>query len=327
MRTSRGTVSVLVSICLCLGMASAPAAGAATTVEHIAGNFVGDARVEIFEYRPGTGADFLFTDFSKASGSVTFTTNSFRVTGTYTPFSGDFDGDEQDELFWYGGGDNADHLWKFSGVTNVTQYEIPQGSLYFPVPGDFDGDGADEILWYAPGTVPDEIWDFAPGDVTRHTVHPITITGDYVPLSGNFTGDGGEDVILYGRGTTADHLFDFDPGSLTPTRLPFGPITGTDHQPFTLDTRNDGWTDIFFYQPGTPTDPYWDFTPTNGILKSLERVDGTYDPAAGDLFGDGHDDVFWFGTNSSIWDWELTPTGLTVTHRPFGVATSAAPAG
>jgi FG-GAP-like repeat len=293
-------------------------AGAATTVVHIAGNFVGDDRVEIFEYRAGTGADYLYANFSKETGSVTYNQYSFIVPGTYTPFSGDFDGDGHDELFWYGGGDGADHLWKFTDVTSFTQHEIPQGSLYFPVPGDFDGDGADEILWYAPGTVPDEIWDFAPGDVTRHTVQPITITGDYVALAGNFTGDGAEDVILYGRGDIADHLFDFDPGSLTPTRTPFGPLTGADHRPFTLDSRADGWTDVFFYQPGTDGDPYWNFTAA-GIQKTVERVDGTYDTATGDLFGDGNDDIFWFGRASSVWDWHQTATGLTVTHRPFGV--------
>jgi hypothetical protein len=314
LRAAAGLCCVLVS-----AVCQATPAAAATTVKHIAGNFVGDSAVEIFEYRPGSGADYMFANFRKVFGSVTYNAFSFVVNGTYSPFAGDFDGDGHDELFFYGGGENPDVLWKFTDVTSYTQFLIPQGSLYRPVPGDFDGDGADEILWYAPGTVADEIWDFAAGDLTRHTVHPITITGDYVPLAGNFTGDGGEDVIFYGRGDIADHLFDFDTGSLVPTRSSFGPLTGTDHQPFTLDTRNDGWTDIFFYDPGTAADPYWNFTPT-GIEKALEHVDGTYDPVAGDLFDDGHDDVFWFGRTSSIWDWYMTPTGLTVAHRPFGVS-------
>ncbi len=304
--------------CFAIGTVGPPAE-AATTVEHIAGNFVGDDRVEIFEYRPGSGADYLFANFTVESGHVLYSQFVFTLNLTYSPFAGDFDGDGHDELFWYGGGPNPDYLWKFTDVTTFTQFEIPQGSLYYAVPGDFDGDGADEILWYAPGTVADEIWKFAPGDLTEHTSHPITITGDYVPLRGNFTGDGAEDVILYGRGDIADHLFDFNPGSLTPSKTPFGPITGTDHQPITLDSRNDGWTDILFYRPATGNDPYWNFTPT-GIVKTDERADGTFDTVAGDFFGDGHDDIFWFGRNSVVWDWHPTATGLTVTQRPFGVS-------
>jgi hypothetical protein len=95
----------------------------------------------------------------------------------------------------------------------------------------------------------------------------------------------------------------------------FGPLTGENHQPFTLDSRGDGWSDIFFYNPGTTIDPYWDFTPdpANRIVKSNEQVNGTYGPVAGDFFGDGCDDVFWFGTSSSvIWNWHRNGSGALV---------------
>ena len=221
---------------------------------HIVGNFIGDGREEIFEYRAGSGADYLFAEFSKVSGAVTYTVYSFTLNLTYSPFAGDFDGDGYDELFWYGGGPNPDYLWKFTGPTDFNQMEVDADALAFPVVGDYTGDGAEDILWYSPGTVGDEIWEYNPGSLV-HTVHPISITGTYTPLSGNFSGDGADDVIFYGRGEIPDHRWDFNPGSLTPTKSGFGPLTGDHHRVLTLDKRNDGWTDLFFYNPGSAARP------------------------------------------------------------------------
>jgi hypothetical protein len=287
-------------------------ATAATTVQHIAGNFVGDARDEVFEYRPGAGADFMFVDFRvNSSNRPDFQQISYTIPGTPVVFAGDFDGDGHDELFLYGAGTAPDAIWDFVDDTTVQSHPVRVDGLFFAVPGDFDSDGDDDVLWYAPGQVADEIWELRPG--FQHTTHPIDITGDYVPLRGRFTGDGADDVVLYGRGTTPDHLFDFRPdGGFVPVRvLRFEDITGENHQPFTLDRTGDGRTDIFFYNPGTAGDPYWDFTPDRGTVKSTETVNGTYVPAAGDFFGDGCDDVFWFGTSSSsIWNWFVGGDGV-----------------
>jgi hypothetical protein len=314
-KTTAAAGGVLLAGGLLAGATALPApVGAATTVQHIAGNFVGDAREEIFEYRPGTGADFMFVDFRiNSSNRPDFQQISYVIPGSPAVFAGDFDGDGHDELFLYGGGTAPDYIWDFVDSTNYVQHPVTIGGLYYGVPGDYDGDGDKDILWYAPGQVADEIWEFLPGTGFPHTTHPIDITGDYVALPGRFTGDGADDVIFYGRGDIADHLFDFRPqGGFVPVKSPFGPITGEKHQPFTLDSRGDGWSDIFFYDPGTAGDPYWDFTP-GGILKSTETVNGTYTPAAGDLFGDGCDDVFWFGTSSSsIWNWHRDSSGTLV---------------
>lgn len=303
---------------LAAAISVAPAANAATTVKHVAGNFVGDGRDEIFEYRSGSGPDYLFAEFTKDSGRVQYVPYGFPVTGAYTPFAGDFDGDGHDELFLYGAGPSPDHIWDFVDVTTKTQIEVSQGSLYFPVVGDYNGDGIDDILWYAPGVVADEIWEFLPGGTFQHTVHPITLTGDYVALPGNFTGDGGDDVILYGRGDIADHLVDFEPGSFAYVISDFGPLTGDNHRPFTLDAYDDGWTDILFYNTAATADPLWNFTPPSGaIQKHNEQATGTFDTASGDFFGDGYDDVYWFGsTTSVIWDWA---GGVNPVVRGFGV--------
>jgi len=292
-------------------------AEAAPTVVRVAGDFVEDERDEIFEYRPGNGSDIMYVGYTKDGGTV-HNQNSYTlpVLHTYAPFAGDFDGDGKDELFFFGAGDGGDFIWDFTEITSKREVPKTQGGLYLPVVADFNGNGIDDILWYAPGAAPDEIWEFLP-DLTHRTHAIRNFTGDYVPLAGNFTGDGGEDVIFYGRGETADHLVDFEPGSFTPAVGSFGPLTGSDHRPFTLDAYGDGWTDIVFYNAGAPVDPVWNFTPER-IWKHNEQALGTYTPVSGDFFGDGYEDIFWFGnTSSSIWDWE---GGEHPVPRSFGTS-------
>jgi hypothetical protein len=316
------------ALCLAAGLAALPAPPAgATTVEHVAGNFFGDGRVEILEYRPGTGADYIFANVSKASGAVTMTVYSVGpVNATYTPVAGDFDGDGYDEIFWYQGGDAQDWIWDLVDATTIRSTPMTMGSLTIPIPGDFTGDGADDILFYGPNTVADQLWDFNPGTpgTFSPTVSAITANGDFVPTSGGFTGDGADDIVWYRRGTAPDYMWDFNPGSLAFISSQLSPINLTTYQPFALDTRNDGFTDIFWYNPGSGTDAYWDFTAAGIVPNTTFQVIGTYDTAAGDLFGDGHDDIFWFGSSSSIWDWNMTPTGLVRTIWTFGATALSA---
>lgn len=299
---------------------SAPA-GAAASVIRVAGDFVGDDRDEIFEYRPGNGSDIMYYGYTKDSGSVqTGGAYSFSVVNTYTPFAGDFDGDGKDELFFFGPGNAGDFIWDFDDVGGKVQTPKTQGGLYLPVVGDFDGNGIDDIFWYAPGSAPDELWEFLPGPGLPHQRHDFrNFTGDYVPLAGNFSADSGDEIILYGRGAIADHRVDFEPGTFTPIVTGAEPITYPDHQPVTLDTRGDGITDILFYNAATIHDPLWNFLAEGGPAKHNEQISGTYATAAGDLFGDGYEDVFWFGSTSSmVWDWE---GGRHPTVRGFGVST------
>jgi hypothetical protein len=282
-----------------------PAAGAATVIR-VAGDFIGDERDEIFEYRPGNGLDLMYTEFVKAgAGIASGPTYTLPVTYTYTPFTGDFDGDGKDELFFFGAGDAGDFIWDFNGIAERREVAKTQGGLYHPVVGDFDDNGTDDVFWYAPGAVADQLWTFPPGGGLAHVSVPVrNFTGDYVPLAGDFNGTGGTDIILYGRGDDADHLVDFATGFAAPTISAFGPITGPGHRPVALDAFADGWTDILFYNVASTVDPLWNLR-AGGKEVHDERITGTYAPVAGDFLGDGYEDVFWYGSVSSfVWDWE-----------------------
>jgi hypothetical protein len=116
-------------------------------------------------------------------------------------------------------------------------------------------------------------------------------------------------------------MLDFNPGSLTPSIVDLPAVNGEDYRPIAVDTRGDGRTDILWYVRGEGGDHYWDFRPDGRIVPSDLAVDGRYDAAAGDFFGDGHGDVFWFGgTASYIWDWHRGDGSLSRTDWAFGVS-------
>ncbi|MGH9212800.1 MAG: FG-GAP repeat domain-containing protein [Acidimicrobiales bacterium] len=313
-------------------ISSDPGVGAAAVdgdIFNLGGNFVGDAQEEIFQYRAGTGADFLWT-FSKVGGVLQATPFSYSVDTVYEPVVGDFDGDGYDDIFWHGPGTVPELIWDFSGGFTPTVV-TPAGSAnltYVIVAGDFTGDGADDVLFYRAGTGNDSIWDFEPGTEFSFTgsLTPLPLNNTYVPVAGTFTGDGAADVVWYDPGSATDYMWDFVPAA-TPTMTSpvVGPIDGESYKPFTVDRRNDGRDDIFWYTPESGTDPYWDHRPA-GRVDDLYTVTGTFWPGTGDLFGDGNDDILWEGAEESfIWDYEpAVDGGFTLTIWDFGRSLAAA---
>jgi hypothetical protein len=80
-----------------------------------------------------------------------------------TPLLADFDGDNRTDLFWYGPGGKADHLWLGRPDRNFVGAPVTVGRGYLPLVGDFNGNGRADILWYGPGSEPDTLWFGRPG--------------------------------------------------------------------------------------------------------------------------------------------------------------------
>lgn len=293
-----------------VGMPATPAGAQEGSSAALVGNFVGGPEDEMFLYDSlGEDALVTLTNNGTPGGDVFLETHPFRVTGTYSPVAGDFDGDGYDEIFWYAPGTARDSVWNFNSTSSVTSsspYTV-NGSGYRPQAGNFLGDGTDDILWYGPGSVADSVWDFETGGTYRSV--PQQIGGTYRPVVGSYGTDGTDDVFWWGPGSAADSLWDFRPDG-TRTSTPYT-VNGSSYSPFALDIYNQGFGggDLFWYAPGAGRDTLWDFL--GGVRReSAQSVSGDYLPVAGNFLGDGCDDVMWFGYDTlRMWDYSCTPTG------------------
>lgn len=304
---------------------SAGKAEAALGFEDIVGNFTGDDRDEIFWYVEGSGVEPLFTVVYSGDPEAPIGVDNYAeysVNGTYDPIVGNFDGDAYDEILWYAPGTGADSIWNFTSYTTVTSTPVSITGRYTPTSGDFNGDGVDDVLWYAPGTTPDSLWLF--NSSGGHSVVAQTINGTYTPIAGSFGSDATDDIIWYRPGTGQDFRWDFLAGT---TSYASSPLTiGGTFQPIVLDRYNEGAgsDDIFWYRPGTGQDFFWNFV-AGSYTSQPESVNGSYfSVISGDFFGDGHDDIWWYGdTLESVWDHQAPSGARRITTINYGAAASA----
>ena len=200
-----------------------------------------------------------------------YDTRTFTVDETYTPLTGDFDGDGFDDIYWYGTGTNPDLVWYGNAdVDNTDPFDTGTttiGGTYSPAVGDFDGNGADDIFWYAPGTTTDIMW-WATGTRGGWTTASgagvqYPGTGTAKPVVGNF--DGTQDIDGDGNPDPArDDLYFAVYGGGTmwwgATQASFGTATGqyiptiAATQPFAGDFDGDGRDDLFMYAAGSGAD-------------------------------------------------------------------------
>ena len=177
----------------------------------VVGDFNGNGNDDILWYGAGSNPDAIWYGSGvRATGFVK--TFDVTVSGTYTAaVSGNFDGDEEDDILWYGAGAAHDHMWYGTDTKGVfSSASVTVNGVYQPVAGDFNGNGNDDILWYGAGANADAIWY---GSGVRATgfvkTFDVTVNGDYTAVvSGNFDGDEyGDDILWYGAGAANDGLW------------------------------------------------------------------------------------------------------------------------
>jgi hypothetical protein len=120
----------------------------------------------------------------------------------YVPVVGDFNADEQTDIFWYSAGENTDLMWWSDGSQYSVFFDVAWAQVdhdYRPFVGDFDGNGTSDILWFAPYEeavgVSSKIWYFE-DDETFDSVL-LSTNKDYSPYIADFDDDGCSDILWY----------------------------------------------------------------------------------------------------------------------------------
>lgn len=269
---------------------SPPVPGPGAPTATVVGDFNGNGRAEVFEYRSGSGIDRLREGQSNGSLGTFVSTNP--QSGSFQPFVGDFNGDGRTDVFWYSPGAGAESIWY--GTTTLGRFtsgSVPNvGRTYVPKVGDFDGNAVDDILWYAPGTGSDAIWSFTT-TAGRFTSRTLAVNATYEPIVGEFSGDRRDDILWYAAGAGADYIWHFTgPGTFRSTTLNIGRV----YRPIAGDFDANGRDDIFWYAPGAASDSLWYFGLSSAPFTSrAQSIGGDYRPRAGDINGDRHDDIVW----------------------------------
>jgi hypothetical protein len=263
----------------------------------IVADLAGDDHDDIFWYRKGAGADFLWV----SDGDGTFTSRSMPVNGYYRPFRlEDFHVDAKDDLLWLATSTGNSVLAHFADTGTGAKTSQSLVNVYAPrfrpVVGDWNGDGREDFFLHGPGSEPDiRMLVNGAGAITRRY---YTVGGTYQPfVVWGLPGDG---ILWWGgvKGTesfwTSDG-FDFTTrfvrqASVDATATPYaldcdvvsGPtfdagmfcgdteggeyyaITDDTHRkrgerPLVGDFDRDGRPDILWYAPGLAADELWYF--------------------------------------------------------------------
>ena len=275
------------------------------------GDVDGDGRTDVVAHAPGPGADRI----SYGGPTWSFVTAPFTANASYVPVVANLKGAATgpDDIVWYSPGAGGDHLWTGDPDRDMASAPASLPGTWAPVVGDYDGDGWDDVLWYGPGAAPDRLWY---GGLNGPTAVAVSVPGPFSVGAGDFDGDGHDDLLLDGLGTATDELWR---GAARGTFLRTATVMPGVARLVVADLDGDADDDVVVYRPGPTGDHLWRGGPTvggtvggaGGFASTSIAINALYTPEAGDLDGDGDDEILWYAagpTADSIWFGQ--PTGL-----------------
>lgn len=260
---------------------------------------------DIIWYTPGAGGDAFWS----GNGDGTWDASALSISGTYTPYVGQFaNPDKGDDVLWYSTS-GASQLWDYDGDNGyeLLQTTLPGvGGAGTILVGDFTSDEVTDVVRYRPGAQPEQWWDFDDPGASRYAVtsRTFSVNGTYTPVVGSFhqtpiAGDYGDDILWYAPGAATDSLWDFEPHG-TYEANPIS-INGT-FTPLVGRWMASPAEQILWYAPGAAADSVWSFAADHSVTKKGLTINGTYTPYTCECVSSGlgdRDDIIWHGAGTA----------------------------
>ena len=273
----------------------------------------GDSFADIGLYGSWTDGDNVLLGNGARSPLGTGGADAIGQAGSFTPVSGDFNGDGRGDVYWYEPGADSpfmddrssrfepaarpDQLWLSKPGGGWDKIVTAQNSVTIPYAADSDGDGTDELHWYSPGKAADQTWVWNPGarDFSKSST-TMPDVGTRSPEIGDLDGDGLDDAVWYTPGASQMTIWWGATGASS-SKISVGPTTQKElRQPVVGDFDGDDTAEIYWYGPRSVRDDVWDFSSRTAHTSAPGRaINGSYEALVGDFDDDGVDDIHWFG--------------------------------
>ncbi|WP_088983181.1 FG-GAP-like repeat-containing protein [Micromonospora echinospora] len=278
-------------------------------------DFTGDGRDDIVTFTHGTLNDvYVATSTGTTFTGTSVKWNDFFGLNGETLLTGDFNGDNKDDIITFTHGTLADVYVALSTGTTFTSSQkwhdwfAPHHEV--AAVGDVNGDGRDDIITFTHDTNADVYVALSTGTSFTGTAvkwHDyFSITGEH-PALGDVNGDGKDDIITFTQGptTAADVIIALSTGTTFSTPQKWHDLfaVGTE-QPRVGDINGDGKDDIVTFTCNTNADVYaatstgTTFTGTTIKWNDHFCLTGEF-PYLADANGDNKDDIIVFTKNTT----------------------------
>lgn len=256
----------------------------------------GDGAADVLISEPGRATVRLLQGVPAAAGGG-MTATTLSASGDAVPVVGDFDGDGDEEVYFYDPATRKATLFSYdNGTGPSTTIDVP-GGPYRPAVGDFDGDLRDDIVWYAPGPAADAVWYSRAGGAWEH--RGVDAGGDFLPLVADLNGDQRDDILWRPAGGGQIPLW-WGGATLTPAAADFGPADRL----VAADVDGGGSADVVAVRQSGSASVWL----RQGDAQRLGRQDAVPPGAVAvpaDFDGDGRRELWWWVPGSTAQDGAL----------------------
>jgi len=289
----------------------APLAQLVTQPAHVAHDFDGDGRSDLFWHHATRNTNSIWrTANSKTETAVTTVTDAaWKIVGV-----GDFDGDGRSDVVWRNNRTGANSIWRsansptqlsVAGVTNLEWQVVGVG--------DFDGDGRSDLFWRNTSTGANAIWRSADYRAQIPTVGVTNLAWQVVGI-GDFNADGRSDVVWH---NTTDGSNGIWKSGNNATQQLVTRVTDLNWKIVGVgDFDGDGRADLAWRHATTGADSIWKAGVSTNRIAMISVALAWKIQRVADFDGDGRSDLFWRNTSTganTIWRGADNTTQLQVT--------------